>query len=114
MGSKQKETVLEQKSYFEAKLKERRSYLAEKGIDPQKIAKDQVLKKIKSKIRKMTARLEALDKIKRKTEELEKIKAERLAAPPKQKGKKAKESEEEPETGKEKKKKKKKKTETDE
>ena len=85
MGSKQEATVADQKAHYEAKLNERRSYLVEKGIDPQEIAKDAILKKLKAKVKKMNLRLEALANIKQRTEELDQIKANRLAAPKKEK-----------------------------
>lgn len=128
MGSKQKETVLGHKDYFEVKLNERRSYLAEKGLDPKMITKDGIVKKIKSKIRETNVKHKAIAAIERKTEELARLKAERLAAAQKEKegkdkkpkgapekGKKSerKAPKESPEKGKEKKKKKKE-SETDE
>jgi hypothetical protein len=109
MGSKQEATVVGHKAYFEAKLNERRSYLVEKGIDPQGIAKDTILKNLKAKVKKMNLKVEALAKITKRTEELAKIKADRLAAPKKQKAEKEKAPEASSEEDKEKKKKKKKK-----
>ena len=109
MGSKQEETVLGHKAYFEEKLKERRSHLVEKGIDTKGIAKDTILKKLKAKVKKMNLRIKTLADIKKRTEELAKMKAERLAAPKKQKAVTEKELKASPEEGKEKKKKKKKK-----
>lgn len=129
MGSKQKETVLRQKAYFETKLNKRRSCLAEKGLDPEMIAKDGIVKKIKSKIRETNAKHNAISEIERKKEELAKIKAKRLAVLKKEKEKKEKKPKdaagkgkeskgnapkESPEKGKEKKIKKKKASETDE
>lgn len=113
MGSKQEATVVDHKAYFEAKLNERRSYLVKKGIDPKEIAKDTILKNLKAKVKKMNLKVEALAKIKKRTEELATIKAERLAAPKKQKATKEKAAAP-PEEGKEKKKKKKKEAETEE
>jgi len=109
MGSKQEATVVEQKAYFEAKLNERRSYLLEKGIAPQGIAKDTILKNLRATVKRMNSKVAALAKIKKRTEELAKIKADRLAAPKKQKASKGKAPEAPPEEGKAKKKKKKKK-----
>jgi hypothetical protein len=109
MSSKQEETSVDHKAYFEAKLNARRSYLVEKGIDPKGIAKDTILKNLKSKIRKMNLKIAAIAEIKKRTEELAKIKADRLAAPKKQKAVKEKAPAAPPEEGKEKKKKKKKK-----
>lgn len=101
MGSKQKETVSGQKDYFEAKLNERRSYLTEKGLAPEMIAKDSNIKKIQSRIRETNVKLKAIAEIERKTEELAKIKAERLAAAQKEKKGKDKKPKSAPEKGKE-------------
>jgi len=105
MGSKQRETVLGQKAYFEEKLKERRSLLIEKDIAPEERSKDGTLRKIRAQVRKTNAKIKALDAIAARTEELAKIKVEKLAATPKTK--KEKKSPEEPVKGKDKKKKKK-------
>ncbi len=105
MGSKQRETVLGQMAYSEGKLKERRSDLTEKGIAPQEAAKDGIVRKILAQIRQTNVKIKALDAIKKRTEELATMKAEKLAAPPKTK--KEKKVAEEPAKGKEKKKKKK-------
>jgi len=107
MGSKEKETVLLHKAGFETELNARRAYLLEKGVDAREIASDGVIRKIRAKIREENLRLKAIAAIAARTEELAKMKAEKLAAPKKQK--KVKEPEAPPaETGKEKKKKKKK------
>jgi len=105
MGSKHRETVLGQKAYFEEKLKERRLLLVERGIAPDEMSKDGTLRKISAQVRKMKAKIKALDTIAARTRELTKIKAEKLASPPKTK--KEKKSQEEPAQGKDKKKKKK-------
>ena len=102
MGSKQRETVLGQKAYFEEKLKERRSYLTQKGIASQEAAKDGVLKKIHAQLRKANLKIRALDSIAKRTDELANMKAEKFATPPK--AKKEKKAAEKPEKGKEKKK----------
>ena len=109
MGSKQEATAVDHKAYYEAKLNERRSYLVEKGIDPQGIAKDTILKKLKAKVKEVNLKIAAIAEIKKRTEELAKIKADRLATPKKEKAAKEKAPEAPPEEGKEKKKKKKKK-----
>jgi hypothetical protein len=106
MSSKQEETSVDHKAYFEAKLNERRSYLIEKGVDTKGIAKDTILKKLKAKVKEVNLKIAAIAEIKKRTEELAKIKADRLAAPKKVKEKVAAAP---PEEVKEKKKKKKKK-----
>ncbi|MBW1700942.1 MAG: hypothetical protein JRJ50_02260, partial [Deltaproteobacteria bacterium] len=51
MASKSKETREGQKAYWENKLNQRMSILAEKGIESGKIAKDPAVKKIRARIR---------------------------------------------------------------
>jgi len=106
MGSKQRETVLGQKAYFEEKLKERRAFLVEQGIAPEERAKDGILRKISAQVRQVNTKIKALDAIAKRTEELAKIKVDKLAAPAKPK--KEKKAAEAPAEGKGKKKKKKK------
>jgi hypothetical protein len=106
MISKQKQRQLGQKENFERKLKDRLSILSEKGVDSSKIDKDTLVKKLRADVRAMNARLNAIDRNEKKTEELAKIKAEKAAAPRKDKEEpKAKEPAVAPEKGKGKKKK---------
>jgi hypothetical protein len=106
MVSKQKQKQLGQKENFERKLKDRLSILSERGVDSSKIDKDTVVKKLRADVRAMNARLNAIDRNEKKTEELAKIKAEKAAAPRKeQEEPKDKEQEKAPEKGKGKKKK---------
>ncbi len=107
MGSKEEATVVDHKAYLEAKLAARRVYLTEKGIDAKGIAKDTILKNIKARVKKVNRKLETLAEITKRTEELAKIKADRLTTPKKQKAAKEKAPEAPPKEGKEKKKKKK-------
>lgn len=94
MPSKSKAVRLGQKSYWENKLDQRMSALAEKGLDPKKIAKDATVKNIRAQMRKTQSRLKAITRLEEKTEELEKAKAEKMAAPKEAKSKKEKASEE--------------------
>jgi len=106
MVSKEKQKQMGQKENFERKLKDRLSILSEKGVDSSKIDKDTLVKKLRAEVRAMNARLRAIDRNEKKTEELAKIKAEKAAAPRKeQKEPKAKEPAVAPEKGKGKKKK---------
>lgn len=107
MGSKQKETVLVHKDYFEKKLQERRAILAEQGLAAPEIEKDTRVKEIRAKMRRMNARLKVIAAIQIRTEELGKMKVDRQAAIETGKGGKKKELKEAAEKGKEKKKKKK-------
>ncbi|MBN2284464.1 MAG: hypothetical protein JXO48_11295 [Deltaproteobacteria bacterium] len=107
MGSKQKETVLVHKNYFEKKLQERRALLAEQGLAAAEIEKDTRVKEIRAKMRKMNAKLKVIAAIGMRTEELAKMKADRQAGTETKKEGKEKESQKAAEKGKEKKKKKK-------
>ena len=121
MGSKNKESIAAQKTGFEKRLNERRASLAGKGVAPEKIAKDTVVRNMKSRIREMAVRERTIAAIEKKTEELGKLKVEKLeaakrlkeekakgpeGAPAKEKKEKAKAPKEASEKGKEKKKKK--------
>ena len=107
MGSNQKQTQAGQKASFERKLEERLSFLSKKGIESPEINKDTLVKKLRANIRAINARLNAIADKEKKTEALAKMKAEKAAAPPKdKKGGKGKEPKEAPAEGKEKKKKK--------
>lgn len=106
MASKSKTSRLEQKAYLEKQLDERLSFLSEKGIEPGKISKDTGVKKIRAQIRETVGRLKVISDMERKVEEMARIKAEKMAAPKKEKGKKA--SDEVPAVSKRQKKKKKK------
>ncbi len=107
MGSKQKQTQMRQKEHLERKLKDRLSFLSEKGTESSEIKKDAFTKKLQAHIRAIDERLKAIANLEKRTEELAKKKAEKAAAPQKApEGRKGKESKKAPEEGKEKKKKK--------
>jgi len=95
MPSKTRETNLEQKTYWENRLKQRSSYLAEQGAKKEEISKDSAVKMFRAKLREVAGRIAAIDALQKRTQELAAIKAEKLAAPKKEKGKKA-EAEEAP------------------
>jgi hypothetical protein len=84
MGSKQKQTQVERKSYFERRLKDRLSFLSEKGFESPKIDKDTIVRNLRSNIEAVSARLKAIAGYEKKTEELAKIKAEKAAPPQKE------------------------------
>jgi hypothetical protein len=109
MGSKGKEARLEQERYWDEKLKERVSLLAEKGLDADGIAKDVTVRKLRAKIRETGSRLRAIQGKEEKAEEMARTKAEKLAAPKVKKSGKKKETEEKPAESKRQQKKKKKK-----
>ena len=113
MASKTKEARLNQKAYLEGKLEQRLSILAEKGLDPKKISGDMAVKKLRAEIRETNARLKAIKARKTKLEEMAKAKAEKLASPKQEKGKKKKVTDEALEMSKRQQKKKKKKEDKD-
>jgi len=106
MGSKQKQTQMDQKAYFEQGLEDRLSSLSKRGIESPRIDKDPLVKKLRAKIRAVNDRLKVIAAYEKRTAELAKIKAERAAAPPKGRERgKEKKAKEAPEEGKAKKKK---------
>lgn len=95
MASKDKEARIEQKRYWEAKLKQHLGKLAEEGVDNAASATDATVRKIRAKIRETEARLKTVDAMGIKAEELARKKAEKLAAPKEDKGKKKKKADQE-------------------
>jgi len=79
MGSNRKPAQMERKAYFERQLKDRMTFLSEKGIDPVKIKKDTIIKKLKANIDSLNGRLKTIASYEEKTEELAKTKAEKSA-----------------------------------
>lgn len=108
MASKEKVARAEQKAYWEEKLNQRLSLLAEKGAGPSKIARDPTVREFRAKIRETENRLKAIEQKEKKVEDMARIRAERLAAP-KKKEKKRKEAEDKPGVSKRQQKKRKKK-----
>lgn len=107
MSSESKATRLRQKAEWEVKLERRVALLSGKGIDEKKIARDVLVKELKSKIRESQVRLKAIAANEKRTEELAAAKAARLAAPKEEAPKAKKAPEPTPEEAKPKKKKKK-------
>jgi hypothetical protein len=95
MGSKTKQTRDGQKAYWETKLNQRISLLAEKGMESEKIAKDASVRKIRARMRQAQGRLKAIADLQNKADEISRIKAEKMSAPKKEKGQKEKEQEKE-------------------
>ena len=81
MSSESKATRLRQKAEWEVKLERRVALLSGKRIDEKKIARDVLVKELKSKIRESQVRLNAIAANEKRTEELAAVKAERLAMP---------------------------------
>ena len=106
MNSQSKETRLQQQALINSKLQKRLAMLAEKGMDEKAIARDAIVKELKSKLKETAARLRAIEKIAKRTGELDAIKSERLANPQKNMPRAKKEAPEAPPETKPKKKKK--------
>ena len=109
MGSKEKAARLEQKVYWEEKLNQRLSLLADRGAGSEKISKDTTVKQLRAKMRETDKRLRVIEEKEKKLQEMAKVKAEKLAVPKKEKGKKGKTSKDDPVDSKRQQKKKKKK-----
>ena len=105
MPSKSKEARLEQMTYFEKKLDDRLSLLAEQGLDSKQITRDSAVKKLRAQIRKTNDRLKVIQDLQTKSDEMARLKAEKLAAPKKEKEAKKKSQEEEAQVSKRQKKK---------
>jgi hypothetical protein len=85
MGIKTKQIQLRQKALYEQELKDRLSFLSGRGIEPPKVDKDTIVRKLKAGIRAVDHRLRRLAENEKRTEEMARIKAERAAAPAKEK-----------------------------
>ena len=105
MPSKTKDARLEQKSIVEATLNERLKTLAEKGLEPQAIAKDSTVRRLRADLRKANERLSVIEGREKKLEEMAQAREQKLQQPKKEKGKKKKGAEEQPEMSKRQKKK---------
>ena len=92
MPSKSKTARLEQKAYWEEKLAQRLSVLAEKGLSPEKIARDTAVKQLRARIRETGARLRVISEREKKAEEMARARAEKTAAPKMKKTKKTAEA----------------------
>jgi hypothetical protein len=85
MGLKSKQIHVRQKESFEQQLQNRMSYLSAKGVESSRADKDPHVRKIKADIRAVNNRLRLIAENEKRTAEMAKIKAERAAAPPKEK-----------------------------
>jgi hypothetical protein len=101
MESKRKQILFGQKVFYEQKLKDRLSFLSEKGIESPKAAKDTLVRKFEARVRAVGRRLKTIAKNEKRTEEMAKVKADRAAAPKKdQEGGKGEKPKKAPEEGK--------------
>jgi len=94
MASKDKVARDAQKAYWEGVLSRRLKVLGESGFEPEQILKDPSIKMMRAELRKVGARLRAIEKKERKIEEMAKIKAEKLSVAKEKKTKKAKPADE--------------------
>ena len=106
MASQSRETRQKQLAEGEVKLQKRQALLGEKGFDEKKIARDVLVKELKSKIKESQVRLRAIGANEKQVADLAAIKAERLAKPKEEAPKSKKAAEPAPEAKPKKKKKK--------
>lgn len=85
MRSESKETRMQQQTLLEARLQKRLAMLADKGAQGKMIAKDALVKELKAKLKQTAMRLQAIDAVAKKTEELSARKAEPQEKPLKSK-----------------------------
>ncbi len=88
MGSKDKAARLEQKSLFSKHLEDRVASLSARGVEGKDIAKDSGVRMIRARIRETDQRLRAIEALEVKAGEMAARKAEKLAAPKKEKTRK--------------------------
>ncbi len=105
MASKIRSARETQKTYWASKLSQRIDELKAKGIEGKVADKDPVVRKLKAKVRESTFRLTTISSCEKKIVDMAKAKEEKLAAPPKVKGKKVEAAPVEPVKDKKKKKK---------
>ena len=106
MSLKWKQKQIRQKEDFERQLQTRLSFLSGKGIESAKADKDTIVRKLKAGLKAANSRLRQIAENEKRTAEMARIKAERAAAPPKEKEKergKAEKPKKAPAEGKEKK-----------
>jgi hypothetical protein len=109
MASKSLESRENQKEYWGNKLNQRLSFLTEKAFEPDKIAKDSIVRKFRAKIRETESRQRTIASKENKVAEMAKIKAGKMATSKQEKVKKKKEAGKTPEMSKRQQKKSKKK-----
>lgn len=81
MSLKKKQIIAAQKAEFEAQLEKRLAFLKEKGLEGKKAQKDTIARKLKASVKAMNGRLKFFTDNEKITEDMAKVKAERLAAP---------------------------------
>ena len=81
MSLKKKQIIAHQKAAYEEQLQKRMAYLAGKGIEGKKAEKDTISRMLKADIKAMNGRMKFFIDNEKITEDMAKVKAERLAAP---------------------------------
>ena len=94
MGSNSKEVRLNQQTYWKGKLNERMSILKGRGVDSEKIAKDSAIRKIRAEIRRAGSRLQVVENLAKKAQDMAEAKVTKAAEGKKKKASKGKESQE--------------------
>ena len=85
MGLKRKQIVMTQTASFEQNLKDRMARLSGKGIEGRRADRDPLVRKLKADIKASKKRLRRIDEDEKRTAEMARIKAEKAAAPKKEK-----------------------------
>jgi hypothetical protein len=88
MSSEKRATRRNQKQDGQRRLERRLAFLKEKGAEPQTIAKDSGIRKLRAEIRKTEARLRVIQAKEDKTEQMAVDKANKAKTPEPEKGKK--------------------------
>jgi len=81
MGLKRKQIVMRQKDAFEQELKDRLSFLSQKGIKAPQVDRDPIVKRLKANVKASKKRLAKIADLDKRTEDMIRIKAEKAAAP---------------------------------
>lgn len=92
MASKLRTAREAQKAIWEAELSKRIEWLNENGVDGDKVKKDTTVRMLKAKLRETKFRLSTIAAYEKKLEDMARVREEKKAAPPKEKGKKAAEA----------------------
>ena len=93
MGSGNRAAREVQHSLWKSKLDERLKALTEQGVAKETISKDSTVRKLRAEVRSAQARLRAISRREEKLVEMAAQRAEKLAAPKKEKRKKGAEAE---------------------
>jgi hypothetical protein len=79
MGRERKQMHLRQKAYFEQRLKDRLSFLAGKGVEPERAEKDPIARKLKADVKAVGYRLRKIAESEKIAADVARLKAERAS-----------------------------------